>query len=113
MKYKYIIYKIYSWRNDTPVGNTILTLAVTHFFQAGAVYLLIDKFVTPLPWRADIKKNYIFIGALVYFVCFYLAVYNKRRWAAYMEEYKNEDDMQRRRGNILVISYLIGSILLF
>jgi uncharacterized membrane protein len=113
MKYKYIIYKIYSWKNDTPIGNTILTLAATHFFQVASLLVMIDKFIAPLPWILNIKKSYLFFGAVIYFVCFYFLIYNKKRWTAYIEEYKGESVEQRRKGNIRVISYLIGSILLY
>ncbi len=117
MKYRYLIYKIYSWtankKGDTPVVNTILALTTAHFFQLASLLILIDKLITPLPWLLDINKKYLSIGAVVYIVCFYFAVYNKDRWAAYVEEFKNESPEQRRRGNILAICYLIGSILLF
>jgi RsiW-degrading membrane proteinase PrsW (M82 family) len=117
MKYRYIIYKIYSWSvsksGETPVANTILTLATVHFFQFAILLLFIDQVITPIRWIYDINKIYLFIGALVYFVLFYFLVYNKKRWASYIDEFKNENERDRKKGNILVISFLIGSILLF
>src|ERR1700743_1802930 len=117
MKYKYIIYKIYSWtahkKGDTPIGNTILALGVAHLFQLAIILLFIDKIVTPIKWVYDINKTYLSLGVLVYFTLFYFLIYNKRRWNSYVEEYKNESESQRKKGNFFVIAFLIGSILLF
>lgn len=117
MKYKYLIYKIYSWgakeRGDTPVTNTILALGFSHLMQFAVLVLVIDRILIPLPWFYNVKKVYIFFILAIYFTLFYLLVYNKQRWESYIEEFSNEADEQRRRGNIIVIAYLIGSILLF
>ena len=115
MKYKYIIYKIYSWKNDTPIANTILTLSIIHFFQLLTLLLIIDRLITPFLFTENhnVGKGTLFIGLVIYFGLFYLVVYNKQRWNAYVEEYKNESEEQRKRGNRFVITYLVGSILLF
>jgi|GEM_PF-806161 len=120
MKYNYIIYKVYSWtvnkQGDTPIGNTILTLAIVHFFQFLTLLLLVDRLIIPLNLftkKNAIPKGYLFVGAIIYFGIFYLLVYNKQRWNAYVEEYKIESEEQRKRGNRIVIAYLVGSILLF
>jgi glucan phosphoethanolaminetransferase (alkaline phosphatase superfamily) len=116
-KYKYIIYKVYSWtankKNDTPIANTILALGVAHFFQLLTVLLFIDRIITPLKWVWGINKTYLFIAAIFYFISFYLVIYNKKRWDTYIKEYSNEPLKDRKRGNIMVIVYLIGSILMF
>lgn len=117
MKYRYIIYKIYSWttnkKADTPIGNTILTLGVAHLFQMAIALLFIDKIITPLKWLYDINITFLFIGAIVYFILFYFLIYNKERWNSYIEEFGNETEGQRKKGNLLVIAFLVGSILLF
>lgn len=113
MKYKYLIYKIYSWRDDTPIINTVLTLAATHLFQFYVLLLLIDQLVVPIPLLGSFKKQYVYIAVTIYFVLFYFLIYNKQRWQSYIEEYKNETEQQRKRGNIIVISYLVSSVLLF
>lgn len=117
LKYRYIIYKIFSWtahkKNDTPIVNTILTLAFVHCIQLFTLFLFIDKIIIPLDWLWGIDKSYIFIGAIIYFILFYLLVYNKQRWERYINEFENENEKMRKKGNILVIIYLIGSILLF
>ena len=117
MSYKYIIYKIYSWtankRGDTPIGNTILTLGVVHFFQMAILLLFIDRVITPLKWMYNINKSLLFIGAIIYFILFYLLLYNKERWNSYIDKFSTETERQRKVGNFWVISFLIGSILLF
>lgn len=117
LNYRYLIYKIYSWtlnRNgDTPIGNTIFALAFTHFIQLYMLLLYIDRFFAPLRGITNIDKKAIYIVGPVLLVAFYFLIYNKKRWDGYVEEFKNEDERQRKRGNIIVISYLIGSVLLF
>jgi hypothetical protein len=113
MRYKYIIYKIYSWKNDTPIGNTILTLAVVHFFHFLTILFFIDNIIMPLKGIWNINKTYIYIGAILYFILFYFLMYNKERWDSYIKEFENESEKDRKRGNIQVIVFLIGSILLF
>jgi hypothetical protein len=111
---------VYSWtankRGDTPIANTILTLAAVHFFQFLTLVLVIDRLIMPMTWVQAVfgmNKAVLLILALGYFILFYFAVYNKKRWEKYVSNYVNENDLQRRRGNMLVLSYLIGSILLF
>jgi len=115
--YRYLIYKIYSWtankKGDTPIANTILTLGAVHFFQLAIVLLIIDRLITPLNWIYDLNKSYLLAGALFYFVILYFLIYNKNRWNSYIEEFSNETERQRKLGNLWVISFLIGSILLF
>lgn len=115
--YKYLIYKIYSWtankRGDTPIANTILTLGVVHLFHLGIVLLFIDKIIFPLKWMYNLNKIYLFIGALVYFILLYFLLYNKERWETYVKEFGNESEKEKKRGNVLVFIFLIGSILLF
>jgi amino acid transporter len=117
LKYKYLIYKVYSWtankKGDTPIANTILALAIMHFFQLLTILFFIDQVITPLDWVYNIKKGYLFIGAIIYFIIFYFLVYNKSRWNNYVEEYKTESTKEKREGNVLVILFLIGSIIIF
>lgn len=113
LKYKYLIYKVYSWRSDTPIVNTVLTLGTIHLAQLGIILLLIDRLITPLNWLYDAKRSVIFIGAIIYYILFYFIVYNKTRWAGYVDEYSKESDRERKKGNVLVITFLIANILLF
>jgi glucan phosphoethanolaminetransferase (alkaline phosphatase superfamily) len=117
LTYKYIIYKVYSWtykkNADTPIANTIFVLGSVHFFQFLTILLFIDQIITPLDWIWKLNRIYLFISAIIYFVLFYLIVYNKNKWDSYVNEFKNETEQNRRSGNYFVMAYLILSILLF
>ena len=115
-KYSYIIYKIYSWtsgKSDTPVVNTILTLAVVHFFQLATILLFIDRIISPLYLFQHFNKVYIFLGAIIYFIIFWLLIYNKNRWNVFIEEYSKETMEESKGGSRIVLFLLIGSIVLF
>ena len=107
--YKYLIYKIYSWtankKGDTPITNTLLTLGVMHAIQLEIILLFIDRVIIPLNGLWDVNKNYIFVGALLYFILLYFVLYNKHRWDSYVKEFGDENDNDRKKGNILVISF--------
>jgi cytosine/uracil/thiamine/allantoin permease len=77
------------------------------------VLLFIDQIITPLKWIHEINKTFLFIGAIVYFILFYFLIYNKEKWSSYIEEFGSESESQRKKGNLLVIAFLVGSILLF
>jgi len=117
LKYKYIIYKVYSWtankKGDTPVANTIFALGTAHFFQLLTILVFIDRIIVPLNWIWDFSKTSLFIAAIIYFILFYFVIYNKDRWNGYIKEFSNEGEKDRKRGNTIVKAYLIGSILLF
>lgn len=75
MKYSYIIYKIYSWtankKDETPIGNTVLTLSTIHLVQFYTLLMIIDRLIVPLPFLDNIKKVYIYIGMPIYYILFY------------------------------------------
>jgi amino acid transporter len=100
-------------KNDTPIANTTYTLAVTHLFQFAFLFILFERFIAHKALVVNIKKPYVYIFMIIYLPTFYFLVYNKTRWARYVEEYKDESDKQRKLGNILVISYLVVSILIY
>lgn len=116
-KYKYIIYKIYSWtskkKGETPVANTIFALGFVHFIQLFTLLIFIDRLIIPLSWLYGIKKPYLYIGFILYFFIFYLIAYNKKKWNSYVEEFQNENERERKMGNFFVIIFIAGSILLF
>ena len=61
----------------------------------------------------SINKLYVAIIFFLFAGLHYLLLYNKKRWAGYIEEFKNESSQQRKKGTVLVLLYLVGSILLF
>jgi len=117
MKYGYIIYKIYSWtkykKNDTPITNTCLTLAAVHFFQIATLLVIVDRSIFHLSFIFNINKIFVFLFALTCPAVFQLIVYNKDRWNRYVEEYSCESEENRIKGNVKVVSFVVGSIVLF
>ena len=120
MKYKYIIYKIYSWtankKGDTPIANTIITLGLVHFFHFATLLLYIDQLFGSLPpylkfYQAN--KGVLLVGTFVYFTLLYFILYNKERWNGYVIEFGSESESERKKGNRRVIAFLVGSILFF
>jgi len=115
--YRYLIYKLFSWglkrKGDTPVANVILTLTVVHAMQL-LTLSSISRSVWDYPnYLESINKLYVAIIFFLFAGLHYLLLYNKKRWAGYIEEFKNESSQQRKKGTVLVLLYLVGSILLF
>jgi len=56
------------------------------------------------------SKKELFCIAILFFGLNYFLFYNKKKWKIYFKEFRNETEKERKRGFILVLSYLIGSI---
>lgn len=111
--YRYLIYRLYHFRNDTPIFNTIATLTIVHWFQLLNIFYVVDEFTSYKIW------NYIFSPSkfnpmivILFGILNFILLYNKKKWKSYDEEFKNESPKERKRGLIIVLSYLIGTIIL-
>lgn len=116
LNYRYLIYKLYSWglkKGDTPVANVIITLSFVHYVQLFTVYMLLIKLFPGINVFNRISPVLIFISLIAFGVCQFFLLYNKKRWERYIDEYGNESVGRKRKGTIIVLAYLIGSILLF
>ena len=115
--YRYLIYKLYSWRidkkDDTPIATVIFLITITHIFQLLILYSIIGKVLPKAAIFDNLPKLYVGIFFVIFTIINYFALYNKERWQQYIEEFKNENEAERKRGRLLVTAYLIGSILLF
>ena len=115
--YRYLIYKMYNWglkkKSDTPVANVVITLTFVHFVQLFTIYLILLKFFPQINIFNNVDGLYVGIFLIIIGIIHYFLIYNKKRWELYMEEFNNEDITERKRGNRLVLFYLIGSIVLF
>jgi len=115
--YRYVIYKLYNWglkkNSDTPIANVIITLTFVHFVQLFSLYLILLRNFPQINIFKKVDGIYIGLALIVIGIIHYFLIYNKTRWAEYVEEFKNEDNTKSKRGNIMVITYLIGSIILF
>lgn len=109
--YRYLIYRLYHFRDDTPVINVIVTLTIVHLFIILNILFVIDEFTIFKVW-----PNFATFDSLLFIILFgilnYLLFYNKKKWTSYDNEFKDETSQQRRRGLIFVLSYLIGTIVL-
>jgi len=115
--YRYLIYKLYSWglnkKSDTPVANVVITLTFVHFVQLFTIYLVLLKFFPRINIFNNVGSVYVGIFLIIIGVMHYFLIYNKKRWETYLEEFKGEDAAKSKKGHILVLLYLIGSIVLF
>lgn len=123
--YRYIIYKLYIWskKDDTPVVNVIGTLTLVHAFQLLTLYIILlflGKLFFPKATNVISSISNHFFGdkrilglyVVLLMVLHYFLLYNKKRWEEYIEEFKEENPTEKRKGSILVIAYLVGSIVL-
>lgn len=115
--YKYIIYRLYTWRlqqkDNTPVGTVVMVMCIVHFFQGFTIYSLFTRFVLQSFKQIQINKPVTYVIAFGIVLLYYFFVYNKRRWDGYIEEFKYESLNHRKRGTLLVRLFTIGSIVLF
>lgn len=114
--YKYIIYQLYTWAkngpsNNTPIFNVIATLTFVHYTQLMVLGLLV---LEVLPFHIDLPSNIALCGGvslLLLLIVHYFLFYDKKRWASYEKEFKDEGAEASFIGKIYVLAYLIGSTL--
>ena len=115
--YRYLIYKMYSWRiskkDDTPISTIIIILTFIHFTQILILYSIIGKLFPQFAIFDNLKKIYIGLFFIFFLLFNYLIFYNKSHGQNYLVEFKNESTSESNRGWWLVRIYLIGSVLLF
>ena len=113
--YKYIIYRLYTWRlkkNDDTPGTTVeLLMCIPHYCHLLTLYAIVTYFLPKLD--SNFNNLQILFIALEFQLLYHLLIYNKKRWRHYMVEFENETTVQRKRGTLLIWVYVIGSIALF
>ena len=111
--YRYLIYRLYHFRNDTPIFNTIATLTIVHWFQLLNIFYVVDEFTSYKIWNSIFSPSKFNPMIVILFgILNFILLYNKKKWKSYAEEFKNESPKERKRGLIIVLSYLIGTIIL-
>lgn len=115
--YRYLIYKLYNWRikkkDITPVATVIILLAISHSFYILILYSIIHYCLNFRNLLVEIRKEYLFIAFFIFAAMHYFLFYNKKKWELYVDEFKNETVDQAKKGKILVLTYLMGSIVIF
>ena len=110
--YRYLVYRLYHFKNDTPIFNVILALTLTHGFHVMIFLVLTTRFTSFDVWphfsSFMMKVAPVLFGFLNYFL-----FYNKKQWASFDEEFKNETSEQKHWGGALVLAYLIGAPISF
>lgn len=111
--YRYLIYRLYHFRNDTPIFNTIATLTIVHWFQLLNIFYVVDEFTSYKIWNSIFSPSkFNPVVVILFGILNFILLYNKKKWKSYDEEFKNESPKERKRGLIIVLSYLIGTIIL-
>ncbi len=111
--YRYLIYRLYHFRNDTPIFNTIATLTIVHWFQLLNIFYVVNEFTSYKIWNSIFSPSKFNPMIVILFgILNFILLYNKKKWKSYDEEFKNESPKERKRGLIIVLSYLIGTIIL-
>jgi hypothetical protein len=115
--YRYLIYKLFSWRidkkDDTPIATVIFLITITHIFQLLILYSIIGKIFPKAAIFDSLPKIYVGIFFVIFTIVNYFVLYNKTRWQEYIEEFKSETAVEKKWGSILVTTYLLGSVFLF
>ena len=110
--YRYLIYRLYHFQNDTPVANVLLALTIVHWCQFLTLLNLCDcvtKSRTTLGFDSWSSRLIFFILLFLH----YVILYDKRKWQTFNSEFKNETPTERKVGTVVVISYCVGSIASF
>lgn len=110
--YKYLIYRLYHFREDTPVVNTIVTLGIIHFLQMLIILSIVHKYTSLDVWP-DWHAYNMRLVAIVFLGSHFPLLYNKKKWRAIDNEFKGESPKHRKIGTIIVLAYLLGTIFLF
>jgi hypothetical protein len=87
-------------------------MSFLHIIQTLTILLLVGK-IFQIDVGIRLKKPFLILIVLGFALLYYLLVYNKEKWVGYVEEFKNENAEERRKGTFLVNLYTAGSIILF
>jgi hypothetical protein len=113
--YKYMIYRLYTWRlrskDGTPVTTTELLMLLLHLVQLATIWDLINVIFPNI--NSNIATTPGLVIAVGLQVAYHFLIYNKERWHNYIDMFENESASQRKKGTALIIVYTAASYLLF
>lgn len=114
--YRYIIYRLYSWRikskDDIPIVTVVLTMGIIHSLQLLFIQQFLFTFFPSVRPYIKMNKGMFIVISVGIALLFYLIIYNKEKWNTYIEDFKNETISQRRSGTILVVGFTLGTVVL-
>ena len=107
--YRYLIYRLYHFSDDTPVINVLVTLSIAHYFLLLDLSLILGSFpdldrcfITPF-----LKMKNPLLVIVPFFIAHYFLFYNKKKWNAIKVEFRDESPRHKKIGLILVWTYLL------
>ena len=108
--YRYFVYRIFHVNNDGPEINVIVILGMIHgSYVLSCLFLL--SIICPFDYP-DLDKSEVYILALLFFATQFLIFFRPNKWKTFFKEFENETKEERRKGTILVWSYIIVSLAL-
>lgn len=109
--YRYIIYRLYSSaldkKSSSPIFDVIWALAFVHLSQVAAIYALLIGLNPGIPLFVE-NRAIVIVFCIFMLVSHYFLFYNKKRWEAIMEEFKDETPTEKTKGRWRVSLYLNG-----
>ncbi len=114
---KYLYFKLWQSMtkvktNDMPATNAMILISMIQFLNLALIYFFINYY-SLVKISFDSKSNiYIFsilLGVVVYTINYFFLYKSKERL---YEKYKNESNIRKITGNILLMLYIIGSFVL-
>jgi hypothetical protein len=108
--YRYLIYRLYSSQlriNDpTPGFRVTLMLIVIHLCPLMAIITILSQISKDVSEALELSKPAIVVFILTAIFTGYIAIYNKKRWKKYLEEFNSETQPERKKGTILIRIYI-------
>ncbi len=106
--YRYLVYRIFHFNNDSPEINVMVILGMIHgSYVLSCLFILSIIFPFDYP---DLDKSEVYILALLFFATQFLIFFRPSKWKTYFKEFENESKEERRKGSFLVWGYLIFSL---
>ena len=105
--YRYFVYRIFHFNNDSPEINVMVILGMIHgSYVLSCLFILSIIFPFDYP---DLDKSEVYILALLFFALQFLIFFRPSKWKTYFKEFENESKEEKRKGTILVWGYIIFS----
>jgi hypothetical protein len=86
-------------------------MCLPHYFQILTLYAIVGRFF-PGPYQ-HVSRLQVGLFALLFQLFYHLSVYDRKRWARWVEEFKGETNEQRAKGRDLIFAYTAGTYILF
>jgi hypothetical protein len=100
-------------KDDIPIAKVIFFITIAHIHQLFFVYVVVGEIFPSFTVFRNLPHIYVGFFMVLFLVLNYALLYKKDRWQMYLEEFKGESKSDSRRGWILVVAYLLGSVVLF